>query len=80
MSVLEAVINALVKVTGTAAEELNENQDFDLIENDIIDSLSIVAMLENIEQSLKCRLDISDFDGEDFTSVNTIVAAVSKKV
>lgn len=59
--------------------EMEENQyNLDLIENGLMDSLSMVNMILLMEERLGKRIDCKEFTNDDFRSFTTIEALVQR--
>ena len=59
--------------------EVDENQhNLDLIENGLMDSLSMVNMILLMEEKLGKRIDCSEFTNDDFRSFKAIESLVQR--
>ena len=76
----EIVTDCLERIVGLTKDELKEAEEEQLnfIEDDILDSLSIVALLGELEEKLGKKLNIANFESGDFNTVDRIVDAVSR--
>ncbi len=74
----KAVLSAAEEVLGLPQDEMAENMELDLFENELIDSMGCVAMVTEIADLLKLRLDVEKFQPEDYTSLQTIGDAVER--
>lgn len=80
MDILEIVLESIEKVAGIDKEELREALDLELMEEGVLDSLSLSMVVSNIETKIGKPLNIRDMKPSDFTSVNTLVEAISRKI
>lgn len=78
MNVQDAVIAAIEKITEIDKKELLEALDLNLLENGILDSLSIVTLLAELTGSLNKNLLIKDFKASDFKTIISITEAIEK--
>ncbi len=76
MNTYELLIKIMDEVLGFPADELKENEDLNLIEDGLIDSLSSVMIINEAEKRLGKKLDIRKMNPADFTSVEKIAAAI----
>lgn len=76
MNTYELLIKIMDEVLGFPADELKENEDINLIEDGLIDSLSSVMIINEAEKRLGKKLDIRKMNPADFTSVEKIAAAI----
>ena len=60
MNIQETVLNILEDITGT--DEVVNNQDIQLFEEGLLDSLATVQLLVEIEGQLGIQVPVSDFD------------------
>lgn len=76
MTIRNAVLQAMEEVLGLPSAELEQNPDMDLIENGLLDSLGIVALINYLSTLTRHNIDIRQLKPHDFTSVNTFCAAL----
>ena len=76
MFVKESVLRVMEEVSGISQEELQENMDLDLYENELLDSLGIITLLEELSMDLKCEFDVGKVSADDFRTMNAIIATV----
>jgi acyl carrier protein len=62
------------------AQETPLNDDDQLIESGIIDSLGIMTMLSFLEEEFSLQLPNEDLVPENFASISTIVALVERRM
>ena len=51
-------------------DEVRENLDLDLFDTGFIDSLSVINIILEIENKLRIRLQPTDFEKKDISTVN----------
>ncbi len=69
------------EVAGVLSEKLNvevPSEDADLFETGILDSQKFVELLLHIEQQFGTRIEIEDFEIENFRSIDRIGALILK--
>ena len=59
-----------IEVTGN--DEIAEDLDLDLFEAGLLDSLAIIEMLLQIEEKLGIKLQPTDLEREDMSTVNKL--------
>jgi acyl carrier protein len=79
IEVTDALYSALEEILGLEEEEMRLDPDLDLLENKLIDSLSIVTLLSYVETLVGFRINLKDMRPEDFTTVNALSAAISSQ-
>ncbi len=78
MSNLEnTVLDIMEKVCET--DEVREDLDLDLFDAGLLDSLSIISLLLEIEEKLGLRLQPTDIEKEDFTTINNLIIYLKNK-
>ncbi|GEM_PF-4723976 len=75
----EKVRECFTRITGITEDELPKIQGM-VLTDEILDSLSIVALLSLIEKSLACTLPTNDFNERDFESLERIISAVTRVI
>lgn len=60
-------------------EELEEEPDMDLFEAGLMDSLSSISILLEIEKNLGIKLQITDIDKSDISTVNNFESFLRKR-
>ena len=78
METLELVLEAIEKITGIGKDELKEDIDINLLENGILDSLSIVSLLAEISERMGKRITVKQMKVSDFATVTAIAEAIDK--
>ncbi|EKA3598305.1 D-alanine--poly(phosphoribitol) ligase subunit DltC [Enterococcus faecalis] len=74
MNIQETVLNILEDITGT--DEVVNNQDIQLFEEGLLDSLATVQLLVEIEGQLGIQVPVSDFDREVWETPKQIIQQV----
>lgn len=74
MNIQETVLNILEDITGT--DEVVNNQDIQLFEEGLLDSLATVQLLVEIEGQLGIQVPVSDFDREVWGTPKQIIQQV----
>ncbi len=68
----EKVIEIFTDVTGS--DEIAEDLDLNLFEAGLLDSLAIIEVLLQIEERLGIKLQPTDLEREDMSTVNKLTA------
>lgn len=76
METLELVLETIEKITGIEKAELKEDIDINLLENGILDSLSIVSLLAEISERTGRRITVKQMKISDFATVTSIAQAI----
>ena len=63
MDIRESVIEIFEEVLGS--DEIRDNQDLDMFENEMLDSLAIIEVLLGIEDKLNLSLQPTDLERKD---------------
>ncbi|MBY6836556.1 D-alanine--poly(phosphoribitol) ligase subunit DltC [Clostridium botulinum] len=66
----DQVLEMFIEVTGN--DEIAEDLDLDLFEAGLLDSLAIIEMLLQIEEKLGIKLQPTDLEREDMSTVNKL--------
>ncbi len=74
----EKVLDIFEEVTGT--DEIREDQDIDLFEAGLLDSLGIIEVLLKIEEVFGLKLQPTDLERSDMATVDNLVAFLSEKL
>lgn len=74
----KALLNAAEEVLGLPSDEMEENMDLNLIESEILDSVGCAYLITTVSDILHKNLPIGKFKAEEFTSLNTIGAAIER--
>ena len=70
----EEILELIVRLTGN--EELRENYNFDLIEDDILDSLAFIQLISELEDKFDIEIQPTQIDVDTWRSVDGIVRMV----
>lgn len=78
MDIRESVIEIFEEVLGS--DEIRDNQDLDMFENEILDSLAIIEVLLGIEDKLNLSLQPTDLERKDMATVNNLVDFLKERI
>lgn len=78
MEIKEKVIEIFEEVLDT--DEIRDNQDLDLFENELLDSLAIIEVLLAIEEKFDLSLQPTDLERDDMSTVNKLTSFLEKKL
>ena len=67
----EEILELIVRLTGNV--ELRENDNFDLIEDDILDSLAFIQLISELEDKFDIEIQPTQIDVDTWRSVDGIV-------
>ena len=70
----EEILELIVRLTGNV--ELRENDNFDLIEDDILDSLAFIQLISELEDKFDIEIQPTQIDVDTWRSVDGIVRMV----
>lgn len=71
------VVSSIQQATGIEMEIAN---DVSLIDGGILDSMSIVSLVQMLQSELNVELDFADITVENFDSVNALVPFLSERL
>jgi D-alanine--poly(phosphoribitol) ligase subunit 2 len=74
----EKIIEIIIKLTGY--EELKENENIDLIENDILDSLSFIELIAELEEEFNIEIQPTQIPSDVWRSIDNINKMVNEKL
>ena len=74
----EKVLNILEEVTGT--DEIKDEENLDLFEAGLLDSLGIIEVLLKIEENFGLKLQPTDLEREDMATVENLTSFLEKKL
>ncbi|MCQ2478504.1 MAG: phosphopantetheine-binding protein [Clostridia bacterium] len=80
MNVLETLLDAIEKIIGIDRAELNDMLEVNLFEEDILDSLSAVSVISEVEKKLGKKINLREIPKESFNTVKTLSEAISKQI
>ena len=69
-----------IMIEACETDEIKDDLDMDLFDAGLIDSLSTLGIIVAIEEKLNIRLQPTDFEKSDVSSVNNLKAFLEKKV
>ena len=78
MDIRESVIEIFEEVLGS--DEIRDNQDLDMFENEMLDSLAIIEVLLGIEDKLDLSLQPTDLERRDMATVNNLVDFLKDRI
>lgn len=78
MDIRESVIEIFEEVLGS--DEIRDNQDLDMFENEMLDSLAIIEILLGIEDKLDLSLQPTDLERKDMATVNNLVDFLTDRI
>ena len=78
MDIRESVIEIFEEVLGS--DEIRDNQDLDMFENEMLDSLAIIEVLLGIEDKLTLSLQPTDLERKDMATVNNLVDFLKERI
>ena len=73
----EKVLDMLIEVTGS--DDIADEKDTDLFEAGLLDSLGIIEVLLKIEEIFGLRLQPTDLEKSDMSTVNNLIAFLNTK-
>ena len=78
MDIRESVIEIFEEVLGS--DEIRDNQDLDMFENEMLDSLAIIEVLLGIEDKLDLSLQPTELERKDMATVNNLVDFLKDRI
>ena len=73
----EKVLEIFIEVTGN--DEIAEDLDLNLYDAGLLDSLAIIEVLLKIEENLGIKLQPTDLEREDMSTVNKMTAFLENR-
>ena len=73
----DEVLKIFIEVTGE--EEIAEDLDLNLFEAGLLDSLAIIEVLLQIEEKLGIKLQPTDLERDDMSTVNNMTAFLENR-
>jgi D-alanine--poly(phosphoribitol) ligase subunit 2 len=70
LNMIEKVLEIFIEVTGN--DEIAEDLDLNLFDAGLLDSLAIIEVLLQIEEKLGIKLQPTDLEREDMSTVNKL--------
>lgn len=74
----DKVLEIFIEVTGN--DEIAEDFDLDLFEAGLLDSLAIIEVLIQIEEKLGIKLQPTDLEREDMSTVNKLAKFLENRL
>lgn len=79
MSQVKTAIREFIVSSWLNGDQRGLQDDTDLQESGLLDSLTTLSLISFLEESFKIQLDPADINAEAFRTVDAIVALVSEK-
>lgn len=73
----EQVLEIFIEVTGN--DEIAEDLDLNLFDAGLLDSLAIIEVLLKLEENLGIKLQPTDLEREDMSTVNKLTAFLENR-
>ena len=73
MKISEAVYESLSYITGLSAEELSDIKDSDLFESGILDSLSFVQCITDVQENTGLNINITELDMTKCSTITELI-------
>ncbi|MDU6039261.1 D-alanine--poly(phosphoribitol) ligase subunit DltC [Clostridium butyricum] len=73
----DKVLEIFIEVTGN--DEILEDLDLNLFDAGLLDSLAIIEVLLKIEENLEIKLQPTDLEREDMSTVNKMTAFLENR-
>ena len=73
----EKILDIFIEVTGN--DEISEDLDLNLFDAGLLDSLAIIEVLLKIEEKLGIKLQPTDLEREDMSTVNKMTAFLDNR-
>ena len=80
MTTVEAVLEVMDDVLGLDKAEMSEMLDANLFEEGLLDSLSVITLLQSLEDVVGHPIEIEKMAPEDLATVYRLAQAVDKQV
>ncbi|EOT40351.1 D-alanine--poly(phosphoribitol) ligase subunit DltC [Enterococcus columbae] len=74
----ETILTILEDLTGT--DEVRNNLDLELFDEGLLDSMGTVQLLVELSGQLGAEVPVSDFEREEWSTPNKIIAKVTELV
>lgn len=79
MTTVEAVLEVMDDILGFDKAEMAEMLDVNLFEEGLLDSLSVITVLQSLEDVVGHPIEIEKMAPEDLATVNRLAQAVDKQ-
>lgn len=73
----QIVFNILSELTGLRSDELQNIRTLNLFENGILDSLSLVRFMNELEEQLHQKIDINACQIDNFSTIDALIDLTS---
>lgn len=73
----DKVLEIFIEVTGN--DDISEDLDLDLFDAGLLDSLAIIEVLLQIEEKLGIKLQPTDLEREDMSTVNKLTSFLESR-
>ena len=70
--------NKFITLLNNINTEITKNKDIDLIDAGILDSMAVMRIVSDLEETFNIEFDPDDISPESFASVNTIWSLLNK--
>lgn len=70
--------NRIIEILNEIRSEFDFNLDVNFIENGMLDSFDVVALVTSLDEEYKISIDGTDIIPDNFSSVNAIETLLSK--
>lgn len=74
----DKILDIMLDITGE--EGIRDDIEVDLFEAGLMDSLSLVTLMVELEEAFDLVISPSEYEREDFSTVHKIIGIVSDKV
>ena len=79
MNLSDVLYEAFEEVLGISKQEIDADPEFDLMENEILDSLSIISILSAVFKKTGKEYDIRQMSGTDFSTFDHFLKALERQ-
>lgn len=79
MNLSDVLYEAFEDVLGITKQEIEDDPQFDLLKNEILDSLSIVSILSFVFKKTGKEYDIRQMSGDDFSTFEHFLKALERQ-
>ena len=80
MTVQQAILTAMEDILGLDQEEMRDQLDLDLFENDLVDSLGLVTLINEVSGHIGHPIDVRRMPPEDLATVRRMTAAIEAQI
>ena len=68
------IIDIIVEICGD--ESLRDNLEYDLLENDVLDSLAFITLMSRLEEEFNIEIQPTQIKPESWETINSIIELV----